>query len=575
MPLRPYQLASLEAVRSRFVAGVHRQLIALPTGAGKTVCFANLPPLPDLPAGQIMVVAHREELLDQAADKIRKWNPTLTVSIEQADRFADPNADIIVASVATLGRKVSARRARFNWDNIVTCVVDEAHHATAQTYVNLLTDGGFLAADSNKLLLGVTATPNRADGTPLAEIFDEIVFSYSLRACIEDGWLSDLICFRVNTRTCLDSIRMMAGDFKQDELAEEVNTPERNKIITDAWLKHGIGRQTVVFCVDIQHAVDLAATFQSRGIKADAVWGDDPNRAEKLAAHRRGDIAVLTNCGVLTEGYDDSELSCVVMARPTKSALLFQQMIGRGTRLEEGVENRLTHPAPLRKQNCLILDVIDTSKRHSLATVPSLFGMPEVDLRGKSVTGSLRTLEDVQRQYPQIDLSGLKDIDDLAKYIESVSLWEVKFPVEVVEHSKLSWFHTMDGYVLSMSNREQATIKQNILGKFEVSMVLNGQSRSGTVDSLAVAFHRADATIREHGGNLVNMISQTQGWHKDAATPKQLATLRKLYKGKAIPVDLSKGAACKLISQFFATQKPGPERPAWLQAKINRGKHAA
>jgi hypothetical protein len=283
---------------------------------------------------------------------------------------------------------------------------------------------------------------------------------------------------------------------------------------------------------------------------------------------------VLSNCGVLTEGYDDSELSCVVMARPTKSALLFQQMIGRGTRLEEGVENRLTHPAPLRKQNCLILDVIDTSKRHSLATVPSLFGMPEVDLQGKSVTSSLRELEEVQRQYPQIDLSGLKDIDDLAKYIESVSLWEVKISAEVVEHSKLSWFHTMDGYVLSLPNREQATIKQNILGKFDVVMMIGGQSHSGTVDSLAIAFQRADATLRKHGGNIVNVVSQTQRWHKDPATPKQLDTLRKIYKGRAIPVGLSKGAACKLISQFFATKKPGPERPAWLQAKIH-GKHAA
>ncbi len=115
----------------------------------------------------------------------------------------------------------------------------------------------------------------------------------------------------------------------------------------------GSGRQTITFAVDIQHAVDLAAMFQSRDVKAEAVWGDDPNRAEKIARHKHGDITVLTNCGVLTEGYDDPEVSCIVMARPTKSSLLYQQMVGRGTRLEEGVENRLTHQAPLRKQNCL------------------------------------------------------------------------------------------------------------------------------------------------------------------------------------------------------------------------------
>jgi superfamily II DNA or RNA helicase len=574
MKLRPYQRQGLESIQSGYADGVTRQLVAMPTGSGKTVLFASLPSLTGVPSGQIMVLAHREELLDQAADKIRKWNPTLTVSIEQAARFADSNADIIVASVATLGRKVSKRRERFDWDKITTLVIDEAHHATASTYKTLLTEGGFLDEKSTKLLLGVTATPNRADGTPLAEVFEEIVFSYPLRQCIEDGWLSDLTCFRVATKTCLDDVHTVAGDFNQGELSDEVNTPERNKIIVDAWLQHGAGRQTIAFAVDIQHAVDLAAMFQSRGVKAHAVWGDDPNRAEKIAAYKRGDIMVLTNCGVLTEGYDDPEVSCIVTARPTKSSLLFQQMIGRGTRLETGVENRLTHPTPLRKPNCLILDVIDNSKRHSLATIPSLFGMPELQLRGRSVIASLKTLEDAERAYPQINLAGLTDIENLERYIESVSLWEVKFDPEVVEHSALSWFHTMDGYVLSMPNQERATIKQNLLGKFEILITLNGTEYSGERDSLEVAFKAADATISEHGNNIIGMISRDQTWHKDAITDKQMATLRKLYKGKAVPSNLSKGAASKLISQFFATAGPRPARPAWLQRRIDERKRA-
>jgi len=303
--------------------------------------------------------------------------------------------------------------------------------------------------------------------------------------------------------------------------------------------------------------------------------GDDPDRPEKIAAHKRGDITVLTNCGVLTEGYDDPEVSCIVTARPTKSSLLFQQMVGRGTRLETGVENRLTHPFPLRKPNCLILDVIDNSKRHSLATVPSLFGMPaELDLRGKSVTQSLGKLEDAQREYPQINLEGLTDIENLASFIEKVSLWEVQFAPEVVEHSTLSWFRAMDGYALSLPNGEKATIKQNLLGKFEISMVLNGKKYSGESDSLESGFKDADATVRQHGANIIRMVSRDERWHNDPASPRQLATLRKLYKDRAVPVNLSKGAASRLIAQFFAT-KPGPERPQWLQNKIARGKNVA
>ena len=573
--LRPYQQTSLNCVRSRYAAGVRRQLIAMPTGSGKTVVFANLPTLAGLPSGQIMVLAHREELLDQAADKIRRWNPTLKVSIEQAERFADTDADILVASVATLGRKVSKRRQRFDWDRITTLVVDESHHATASTYRNVLEEGGFLDENSTKLLLGVTATPNRSDGTPLAEIFDEIVFSYPLRQAIEDGWLSDITCLRVKTRTCLDDVRTVAADFNQGELADEVNTPDRNKLIVDAWLRHGIGRQTITFCVDIQHAIDLAAMFQSHGVKAHAVWGDDPARADKIAAHKSGDIAVLTNCGVLTEGYDDPEVSCIVTARPTKSSLLFQQMVGRGTRLETGVENRLTHPTPLRKPNCLILDVIDNTQRHSLATVPSLFGMPaELDIHGGSVTGSLKQLEDAEREYPQINLEGLTDIKNLASYIEKVSLWEVKFEPEVLEHSTLSWFRSMDGYALSLKNGVKATIRQNLLGKFEISMVLNGTNYSGERDSLEAAFQAADATVRERAADMVRILGQTQRWHKDVATEKQLSLIRRILPGKQLPANLTKGAAARIISQHFATN-PRPERPAWLQDKIARGKNVA
>ena len=182
----------------------------MPTGSGKTVLFAHIPTLPGVPAGQTLVLAHREELLEQAAAKIAQWNPGLSVSIEQGERYADPNADIIISSVATLGRKVSKRRERFDWDNINIAIVDEAHHATASTYKTVLEAGGFLADNPNKLLVGVTATPNRADGTPLADIFEDIVFHYSLRQAITDGWLCDLTAIRVDTRASLDSVRTTA-----------------------------------------------------------------------------------------------------------------------------------------------------------------------------------------------------------------------------------------------------------------------------------------------------------------------------------------------------------------------------
>jgi superfamily II DNA or RNA helicase len=345
----------------------------------------------------------------------------------------------------------------------------------------------------------------------------------------------------VDTRSNLDQVRTTAGELNLKDLSEVVNVPERNKLITQAWRENAAGRQTIIFCVDIQHSVDMAAMFRAQGVRADAVWGDDPQRAEKLRQHDAGEIQILCNCGVLTEGYDSPIVSCIVLARPTKSTLLYEQMIGRGTRLFEN------------KPNCLVIDCMDQSRRHRLASLPSLLGMPaEMNLRNRSAMATLKILEDAARQYPHIDLSGLRDIAKLEEYIENINLFEVKFDDVVVEHSQLNWFKTMDGgYVLSLAQGETASIKQNILGKFDISVTVNRQNYSGERETLEMAFKDADAAIEARAADVINMVRREQRWHKDAVTERQMSTLKKIYKGKAIPSNMTKGAASKLISQFF------------------------
>ena len=266
-----------------------------------------------------------------------------------------------------------------------------------------------------------------------------------------------------------------------------MNTPQRNKIIAQAWRENTSNRQTIIFCVDIQHSVDMAAMFQAIGVKAEAVWGDDPQRAEKLSRHNAGETQVLCNCAVLTEGYDSPIVACVVLARPTKSSLLYQQMIGRGTRLFDN------------KPDCLIMDCFDQTGRHSLSSLPSLLGMPaELNLRGKSAMAAMKSLEDAEREYPHIDLSELRDINKLQEFIQSVNLWDVKFSPEVETNSQLSWHRGLnDSYVLSLPNKEQLEIHQNILSKFEVTGVLNGTKISGIRNTLELAFQSCDMTVQE------------------------------------------------------------------------------
>jgi type I site-specific restriction endonuclease len=325
-----------------------------------------------------------------------------------------------------------------------------------------------------------------------------------------------------------------------------VNTPARNTLIVNAWLKEASPRKTIVFSVNVQHAIDLAACFRAHGVAAESSWGDDPQRAEKLARHEFGETLVFTNCSILLEGYNSPSISCVCLARPTKSSLLFQQAIGRGTRLFEG------------KKDCLILDVVDVTRKHSLTSLASLLGFPhDMELHGLSAVKAIGILEDAQKEYPHINFEDLRDINKLQEYIEQVNLWEVKFAPEVVEHSDLNWFKVPDGYVISLMNGDRAVITQNLLGKFEAKVTLNGTEYNGTLDTIAAALKGVEDTIRQCSGDAaIKMVTREQRWHADAATEPQLKLLRKIYAGKAIPSGLTKGAAAKLISQHFANESP-------------------
>ena len=361
--LRPYQHDCIRAVLDALEGGQTRQLVTLPTGTGKTVVFADLAARARRP---VLVVAHRDELLKQAAAKaVAAGVKPDTIGKVKADRN-ELEAGFVVASVQTLHRRL---------DQVPTgafgmVVVDEAHHALATTYRKVID------YFTPRLLLGVTATPDRGDGKGLAEIFGpEPVYSYPLKQAILDGWLCRPRQWAIRSDCSLAGVHTRCGDFVTGELSRAVNTEARNRVIVESWKKHSAGRPTVAFTVDVQHAKDLAAMFGRHGLRAESIHGKTPEdeRARLLAdieAHR---IDVLTNCALLTEGWDCPPLSCIVMARPTKSRALYAQCIGRGLR---------THPG---KDNCIILDLADNSTRHRLISVFDLFGMENQDAGGRDV----------------------------------------------------------------------------------------------------------------------------------------------------------------------------------------------
>jgi len=552
MPDRPYQGEMHVSMDTNYTAGVRQQAIVAATGTGKTHVFSGIPERmkAKLP-GRMLVLAHRDELLEQAIASIERANPSLTVSKEMGTEYANENSDVIVASVATLGRKGSTRLERFPWDQIDKAVTDEAHHATAESYLRIYEHGDFLRPDTHKLHVGFTATPQRADGEALAKVFRKIVYTYPLRRAIEEGYLVEPRGIKAKTQTSLENVKVSGGDFALGSLADAINTPERNQLVVKAWLDHGEGRRTIGFTANIQHAIDLCAMFRHYGVGCEAIWGDDTERDTKIERHKDGEYPVLLNCGILTEGYDDPPVSCILLARPTRSGVLYSQMVGRGTRLFAG------------KSDLIVIDVVDATSRNSLLALPTLMGLPStIDLKGRGVLWAVKQIEDAARDYPQIDFGLLPDINDIAHFVQSVNLFDVKLPQDVIQNSTLSWMPGPTGdYVLLLPNKEKLSISQNLLDKWELSAIVKGQKYRAERETIHDIFSVADGLIQDKAGDMLKILKQDEPWHSDPATPSQLWLAKKLAKELAtkrglpvqpFPEGLDKGKVSKLISSLKA-----------------------
>lgn len=557
MQLRPYQINALEAVQGKLWAGVNRQLVKWPTGTGKTVLFANLPSFLKL-QNRMLVLVHREELAQQAADKLRKWNPSLSVGIEMADSRCSTNDQLVVGSVQTLGKESNPRLAQLKPEEFGAIVVDECHHSTGSTYKNILNHFN-VYEDTHRLCLGLTATPNRADGKGLGDIYQEIVYDMSLLDGIKQGWLADLRGIRVTTNNSLDNVGTLGGDLNLGQLTNAINTEARNDLIVRAWLEYGMDRQTVAFTTDIQHTQDLAMAFKRYGVVAEGVWGTDPARSDKLQGHRDGRIRVLTNCQILTEGYDDWRIGCIVLARPTKSETLYTQIVGRGTRIPDGISNlgwARENNVPIAKEDCILLDVVDMTSRHSLVSLPSLFGAnKDLDMKGKKITYVMQEIEDVAKARPGVDTSNVKDIDKLRSFAEQVDLFRIQFSPEIVQYSEFQWFKTgVNQYILNLGGNDIVRITQDLLDNWKVWGQAFSQQINEVTKTFPDAIRVADSLVRSWAPrSFLTIIKRDAKWHKDPPTPAQIAVLKRFKVN--IPAGISKGDAQKRIAQLLAARK--------------------
>ncbi len=387
--LRDYQREAIEAIHAGIDRGCRRQLGVAATGLGKTVLFTAL--AKELGAQRTLILAHRDELIDQAIRKVREVWPEQTSigKVKASDNHV--GARVVVASIQTLARSKRLQQlvnpspmslAFADPEPFGLVVVDEAHHARADSYTRVL-EALRAGEPDGPLLLGVTATPDRGDGYGLDGIFDEIVFTYDLLWGIRQGYLSDLRGVRVALDLDMRKVKVKRGDYDAGATGAVMQAAGAPELIVKAWREHASDRRTLVFTPTVEMADLTRRAFVEHDIAAGWVHGtmDTAERARTLADYSSGRLQVLVNCAVLTEGYDEPRTDCIVMARPTKSRALYTQCVGRGTRL---------HP---EKVDCLVLDMVGASYDHSLVTVPLLFGVRrefEEEMRSEGGIGVLR-----------------------------------------------------------------------------------------------------------------------------------------------------------------------------------------
>ena len=342
--LRPYQQAARDAIHTEWENGHTRTLLVLPTGTGKTIVFASVAADQVRAGDRVLILAHRGELLEQAADKLQR-STGLVSAVEKAESTClDSWFRVVVGSVQTLQR--TARLERFPQDYFGTIIIDEAHHAITDGYRRILD------YFSGAKVLGVTATPDRGDMRNLGEVFDSLAFEYKLTDAIKEGYLCKIMAQTIPLQLDITSVTMSGGDYAVGDLGTALD-PYLEQIAAEL-ARRCKSRKTVVFLPLIKTSQKFRDLLNTYGFRAAEVNGQSDDRRQVLADFDAGKYNVLCNSMLLTEGWDCPSVDCVVVLRPTKVRSLYSQMVGRGTRLSPG------------KTDLLLLDFLWMTDKHEL-----------------------------------------------------------------------------------------------------------------------------------------------------------------------------------------------------------------
>jgi superfamily II DNA or RNA helicase len=516
LPLRPYQTAAIDAVNC---SPDRRVIAALPTGTGKTIMGLALA---RGRGARTLWLAHRDELISQPAQALRHVWPEVRSGVVKAERN-DPGARFVFASIQTASRdkRLAGLVDSGRFDLVVA---DEAHHATAPSWRAVLEAVGCFRPDG-PTLLGLTATPERSDQIAMDQVFESIAYQYHLNQAIDDGYLVAPSFVSESIRVNLDEIGTRAGDFKPGQLNVALMNAGIVRSIAGAFERHCQGRRTIAFVLSVEQARLVSEALNERGIRATWISGETPEdlRRQRLARFRRGEFVAMINCMVLTEGFDDPGVDCIMMARPTQSKTLYIQAVGRGLRIHPG------------KTDCLIVDLVGVSNRHTLIQAPAIFGLDQPTVEpSEQAAGTAETVIDYWRQRLSAQVTG----------------------VDATGRRALHWLTAREGvYALPCGQYGTVVMRQED-ELYRVEVV----GRKGAADreplasepvALELAQGIAEDYTRRVGG--LRFSDGGAGWRDQPATSKQLSALRKWKVDP--PAGMTRGLASDILTATMAASK--------------------
>ncbi|KAH6607423.1 hypothetical protein Trco_003736 [Trichoderma cornu-damae] len=575
LKLRDYQQECIKSVILSLKRGHKRVGISLATGSGKTVIFTQLidkvrDRVKD--ADQTLILAHRRELVEQAAKHCQLAYPDKRIEIEMGSLHASGTADITIASIQSLTSR--NRLDKFDRSKFKLVLVDEAHHIVAPGYLRALKHFGLdEKRHDSPALIGVSATFSRFDGVKLGAAIDEIVYHKDYVDMISDKWLSDVVFTTVESSANLSKVKSGAfGDFQTGELSKAVNTDTINDITVRSWMAKAPDRKsTLVFCVDLAHVSGLTSKFRQHGFDARYVTGDTHKveRSAILESFKRREFPVLVNCGVFTEGTDIPNIDCILLGRPTRSRNLLVQMIGRGMRL---------HPD---KKDCHIIDMV-SSLETGIVTTPTLFGLDPNELVEKASVDDMGKIKDrkaaeaeaeQQQQQQQGSPSGSSsDASPAVTFTDYSSVLDLIADTSGERHiraiSQYAWVQVgpqrfvlsapSGSYIRIERTAEQKNASDPTYRAVEIRALPSGVAKSPyaapreilKAATFSDAVHGADSYAASAFPH--TFIHRHQPWRRLPPTQGQVDFINKL-RGKSRPLaagELTKGKAADMITKL-------------------------